>query len=941
MRAQAVDVLSARLTAGILVPGQTVGNRYHVIRLIGAGGMGSVYQAWDAELGIAVALKMIHPSVSAAPAAAATVERLIKRELLLARQVTHKHVVRIHDLGDIDGIKYITMPYVQGADLSTLIRQEGRLSVARTLRYVRQIASGLAAAHDVGIVHRDLKPANIMIDGDDQALIMDFGIARSDATTSSGASGIVGTLAYMAPEQAQGQSVDHRADIYALGMIFRELLVGHQQPAEGESAVADLMKRVQHAPARVRSVDATIPEPLDEIIARCLEPDPARRYRTTAALVRALDELDEHGHRRRATRAAFSWRGRLILAAALMALVVGVALVARRIPNPRASPAAIEPVSVLIANFDNRAKDPAFDGALEQSFAIALEGASFITAYPRRDALRLAKEIKAGGGLDDATARLVAFREGVKYVLAGSVSPSGDGFSLEVNAIDPSNGTVLRSAASHARSKSDVLTAVAAVAATLRIGLGDKTPDLAKRTAAETFTAGSLEAFREYAAAQDLANAGRDEEAVTHYRRAVAFDSAFGRAYSGLAISTQRLGRPSEATAAWEKALSLIDRMTDREKYRTLGAYYLGVAQNYEKAAENYGLLVSEYPADSAGYGNLALSHFYLRDFSKALDEGRRAVAINPKNVLQRNNLALYAMYAGDFAAGARDAKNVLAEQANYHTAYLPIAMDAAANGDLAAATRAFNDMAKSGARGASLASIGRADLALYAGQADSARSELQSGIAADLATGNTTGAALKQVALADLDAALGQRIPAAEAASAALKLTRQLGTLVPAARVFLRVGRAAEARAIASGLESQLQRQSRAYGKIVLAEIALEEGKTTEAADRLNEALQLADVWLGRFDLGVTYVQAGHFAEALPELELCEKRRGEATALFFDDVPTYRFLAPLAYWIGRAQEGLGMRGAAIAHYQRYLAIRADSQNDPLVADARRRVSVR
>src|SRR5256712_3260680 len=206
-RATSVDSLSARLTAGILVPGQTVGNRYHVIRLIGAGGMGSVYQAWDAELGIAVALKMIHPSVSADPAAAATVERRIKRELLLARQVTHKHVVRIHDLGDIEGIKYITMPYVQGADLATIIRQQGRLSVARALRYVRQIASGLAAAHDVGIVHRDLKPANIMIDADDHALIMDFGIARSDSTTGSGATGILGTFAYNAPEQAHAPTV--------------------------------------------------------------------------------------------------------------------------------------------------------------------------------------------------------------------------------------------------------------------------------------------------------------------------------------------------------------------------------------------------------------------------------------------------------------------------------------------------------------------------------------------------------------------------------------------------------------------------------------------------------------------------------------------------------------------------------------------------------------
>ena len=162
-------------------PGQTVGARYHVIRLLGIGGMGAVYHAWDAELGVAVALKVIRTDVSGDPDATAAIERQFKQELLLARQVTHKHVVRIHDLGDIDGVKYITMPYVQGADMATVLKQAGKLPIPRTLKYLRQIVDGLVAAHDAGVVHRDLKPANIMIDEEDQALIMDFGIARSSS----------------------------------------------------------------------------------------------------------------------------------------------------------------------------------------------------------------------------------------------------------------------------------------------------------------------------------------------------------------------------------------------------------------------------------------------------------------------------------------------------------------------------------------------------------------------------------------------------------------------------------------------------------------------------------------------------------------------------------------------------------------------------------------
>ena len=151
---------------GPLNVGQAFGNRYHIIRLLGIGGMGAVYQAWDDELGVAVAIKVIRPEVMADPVAAAEIEKRFKRELLLARQVTHKNVVRIHDLGEIGGIKYITMPYIEGADLSTVLRKEGRLPPGRILRIARSVVAGLTEAHKKDVVHRDLKPANIMIDAE-------------------------------------------------------------------------------------------------------------------------------------------------------------------------------------------------------------------------------------------------------------------------------------------------------------------------------------------------------------------------------------------------------------------------------------------------------------------------------------------------------------------------------------------------------------------------------------------------------------------------------------------------------------------------------------------------------------------------------------------------------------------------------------------------------
>ena len=183
--------------------GHSFGPRYHIIKLLGAGGMGAVYQAWDEELSVAVALKVIRTDRRHGGTATPEAERRFKNELLLARQVTHKNVVRIHDLGEIDGIKYITMPYIKGDDLATVLRRDGRMPIARALDVARQLAAGLEAAHEASVVHRDLKPPNIMISETAEGLhaqIMDFGISVSSSDAASGS--IIGTLEYMAPEQA-------------------------------------------------------------------------------------------------------------------------------------------------------------------------------------------------------------------------------------------------------------------------------------------------------------------------------------------------------------------------------------------------------------------------------------------------------------------------------------------------------------------------------------------------------------------------------------------------------------------------------------------------------------------------------------------------------------------------------------------------------------------
>jgi tetratricopeptide (TPR) repeat protein/tRNA A-37 threonylcarbamoyl transferase component Bud32 len=942
---------------GPLDIGSAFGTRYHIIRLLGIGGMGAVYQAWDAELGVSVAIKVIRPEVMADPTASAEVERRFKRELLLARQVTHKNVVRIHDIGEMLGIKYITMPYVDGADLATVSRNEGRLPIPKLLRIARGIVSGLVAAHTASVVHRDLKPANIMIGADDEAMIMDFGIALSSGAPSAAATvveglpkhftrsaaklsttmagAVVGTVEYMAPEQARGQTVDQRADIYAFGLILYDLLVGRRRAEHAQSAIAELQGRMEQPPPPPRSVVPEIPEALDHLVARCLEPDREKRYQTSAELAADLERLDENGVPIPIKRVV-GMRAIAALVSVAAALLVGTWYYARgRVPVQHPT------VSVLIADFDNRAKDPVFEGTLENALGIAIEGASFITAYKREDAQKAVQQLKPGSKLDEPAAILLSVRDGVKVVLSGSIEASGSGYRIAVKEIDPAVNKVLATATASASDRAGVLKAVASVASRLRRDLGDATPESEKIAAAETVTTASLEALQLFTRGKALQENSKYEESLDYLGRAIALDPKFGRAYSASAISAFQLGRKDDAKEFYKKAFALMERMTEREQLRTYGGYAVTIAANDDEAIKNYTKLVDKYPSDRIALNNLAVAWFYKLDFPKALDYGRRALEIYPRDLKFRNNYALFAMYASDFATAETDAGRVLAGDRNYYRAYLPLAVAALANGNSVAARDAYASMGKINARGASVASMGLADLALYEGRFSDAQTILKSGITEDEQIKNPAGMAVKQLALAEAYTAEGRTKPALDAVASALQLGREDAVLVPAARMLLAAGKESDARSIAEELGGRLQPKSRAYAKIIEGEIARRRHRLVESVEASQAAQKLADLWLARFTLGVGYVEAEHYAEGLAELDACQRRRGEATALFLDDIPTFRYLAPLPYWLGRAKEGLGLKSAADQHYQAFLAIRGKASRDPLVVDANRRVSAR
>ena len=936
---------------GPLRQGQSFGPRYHIIKALGVGGMGAVYQAWDAELAEAVAIKVIRPEVMANPSAAWELEKRFKRELLLARQVTHKNVVRIHDLGEIDGIKYITMSFVDGTDLATLLKREGALPVPRALQIMRSIIAGMQAAHAVDVVHRDLKPGNVMVrTSDGEALIMDFGIARSTGapatagspslqslpadlrhsatnyTEATMAGSIVGTVPYMAPEQARGEDVDERADVYALGLILYDMLAGPRRARTAESALAELQLRMKEPPAPIHSVVPAVPEALSAVVARCLEPDVAKRYQGSDQLAAALDRLDESGSLRPIKRVVS-----LPVAAAAAAILVSLSAGAWWYTRQDVPPAPHDPVSVMIADFQNNTGDPAFDRTLEPALRIALEGASFISAYDRTQMRNLGLPA-IEGDLGEAAARQIALGQGFGVVLAGSLSREGGGYRLSARALEAVTGNVIRSGEAVASDRDQVLTEATRLATTVRTALGDETSESAQMFAMETLNARSLDVIREYAAAMEALNGGRYADALARGQKAAAMDPDFGSAYGVMAAAARGLGQRQESETHIKDAVARLDRVTERERYRIRGLSFL-LAGDHQKCVDEYSALIGRYASDATAHNNLALCASQLRDMPKAIAEMQEAVAILPKSVRQRSNLAVYASYGGDFAMAEREAMELRQLDPMFPKGFTALAFAHLGQDRLNEAASTYDQLR---AVNASDAAAGLADLALYQGRLVEAARLLEASAAADVSAGGRDRAADKLALLAHTQLTRGQPRAAAQAADRALANSQGIKTRFLSGRIFALAGSADKAREQAATLSAELHTEPQAYARIIEGNIELAAGNARGAIQAFNEANRLLDTWLGRLDLGRAYLAAGAYLEADAEFDRCIRRRGEAMALLLDEVPTYGYFPQVYYYIGRTREGLGTASFADS-YRAFLDIRGAANEDPLVADARKR----
>ena len=960
-RLTASGVSYASVSGESLPVGAVLGGRYEILKMLGEGGMGAVYKAKDLEVDRVVALKVIRPEYANRPEILAR----FKQELVLARQITHRNVIRIFDLGLADGIRFITMEYVNGQDLHSLLKSGEPLPLERKVKIAREICKALEAAHEQNVVHRDLKPQNIMVEENGRVLVMDFGIARSMEDTGLTHTGaLIGTPAFMSPEQAKGEKLDTRSDLFSFGVIFYEMLTG-KAPYESETAVGLLLKRVQERPRAPMELDQNVPEALSDIVLKCLVVDRDQRYQTAAEIIRDLEGwlgdpatfrtevglltqplsqtvlaerrigLTPEGKpivtpamRTMAESSTKKWIS--IAVASVVVLAAGFWGVDRFYLNK--PPKAVAPMTVVIADFANHTGDPVFTGTLESTLKLALEGATFISAYDRTKMRDVGLPTNPAT-LDVAKAQEVAVSQGLNVVVSGSLDRQGTSYDVSLRAVQAVTGKVLANTDEQAASKDQVLFAVTKLGTTLRKALGDSTSESAQRFSMETLSAVSVEAVHEYATALDALSNGKPEDALKHFSQATDLDGNFGLAYAGMSAAAHNLSRQQDAEKFIRLALNHIDRMTERERFRTRGFLYFIIGDT-QKCVDEYGTLLDRYPSDTGAYNNMADCLTRLRELPKALDSVRKAVNILPKRATYHVNLSLYSAYNGDFQTAAKEAATTLQLSPDYSYGFKAEAFADLGQEKLMDAARTYMKLEQ---KYPSDAAAGMADIAIYEGRYTDATKLLEKSAADDTRNRNPAAAADKFAALAYTHMLRGEKGPALDAARQALDLSKAVKTRFIVGRIYAAFGEADKAKELSTSLSSEVQVEPQAYGKLIDGEIAMNSGDSKGAVKLFTDANSLLDTWIGRFDLGRAYLESGAFTEADSEFDRCVNRRGEALALFFDEVPTYGYFPPVYYYQGRVREGLKSSGFAEA-YKKYLNIRGSAGEDPLLADIRRRI---
>ena len=626
-----------------LQPGAVLAGRYEILQILGEGGMGAVYKARDLELDRLVALKVIRPELAGNPA----ILQRFKQELILARQVTHRNVIRIYDIGEDLGTKFITMEFVEGQDLHHLLKERGKFPPKEAAEVMQQVCQALDAAHSVNVIHRDLKPQNIMRDQQGRILVMDFGLARtaeSSGMTQTGA--LVGTIEYMSPEQALGKELDARSDLFTVGLIFYELLTG-KMPYKADSAIASLMKRNSEPAVPAAQVDPDVPRDLSAVVSKCLERDPAQRYQSAGEIMRAL-ETWLSGGRTGATvalpgpipklSASRPWKWMLISLFGI-ALALGMKY-ARKLTgggeHATQQTASAPVVSVAILPFRNASSDASLDW-LGPSLAdmlttdVGQSGQLRLVSQDRLQQIARDLKIRTDETLDPATARRLADFSNAETIISGQFIRIGDQIRIDATLRDVKRdrSTTLKT---EAPNEKELLAAVGNLAQQIRDTLGSGEAAKAVRGKIFAPSSKSVSAIRFYNEGLQLARQGDSLKARERFEAATREDPDFALAYSRLALTLSALGYDTEAETASRKAVDLSDRLDERERY-LIQANHARITNDNAKAIQAYENLAQHAPDDLDVQFTLAGLYESIGEFDKARQHYGKVLARDPKYV--------------------------------------------------------------------------------------------------------------------------------------------------------------------------------------------------------------------------------------------------------------------------------------------------------------------
>lgn len=667
--------------AANLEPGSDFGPRYRIEAVLGRGGMGAVYKAYDKDLDRIVALKLVRPGLTTDP----EVMQRFRQELLLASKVSHKNVLRIHDLGDVNGIKFISMAYVEGQDLAHALKAQGSWPAAKAIELARQLAGALAAAHAEGVVHRDLKPQNILIDHAGTAYISDFGLAKSleaGAAMMTHTGQLLGTPRYMSPEQVEGKAADHRSDLYALGLILYETVTG-DVPFTGESTLQVMYQRLKDDPVSPKVLHPELPNHLVRIILRCLERDPERRYQTALQILDDLDTPGAHLSLRNLTvsirhpKHKSAW---VIASVAVVAVAAGLAVpqIRHLFQNPSApsesagstpgipSLARGKYIAVLPFRVLGDASSLGYVGeGLQDALAaklFQLQGVHLLSADVSHGA-------RSPAALDQVARELNA-----NLILEGTIQEGGGRIAIVANLHDMTSGKLLWTQ-EFTGVTGDLLTLedeiYSQLLGALRLFPSNQEIALAARHPTE-----NLEAYDLYLKGRDAMRGQQDpknlEAAVKYYDQALQKDPGFALAYAGLADASrlmyfanrdhvwaekaldaaqqaQRLddnlpevhfslgsvydatGKTAEAIAELRRALELAPNSDDA--YRRLGSAYMSAGRKNE-AIRAYEKAVNLNPYYWFNYRDLGQAYYQTGDNEKALATWQKIIQLEPDNVM-------------------------------------------------------------------------------------------------------------------------------------------------------------------------------------------------------------------------------------------------------------------------------------------------------------------